>query len=331
MENKWLHKLLTFVKKFNIKNDRKLVIYLVCVGIASVFWLLNALEKEYTVELSFPVRYTNLPKNKILINEPPSHFTLDVQSYGFTLLRYKLSVAFSPLVFNVNEYGGSTMTDSSRSNYAFSSRQFRNRIADQLSNELNITGIHPDTIYFKFDQIVTQTKRVVPAVAILLKKQHYLYDDIKVKPDSVRAHGPKSILDTLTEVKTVAQQYKDLDQVTKRNVPLQDIKKIDFSPKRVAITIPVEEYTEKDFFVPISVDGLPDSIQVNLFPSEVNLSFMIGLSRFSDISPKDFTASVSYEDIKNKKDYLPVSLTTVPPNLKSVSYLPLRIEYLIEK
>lgn len=331
MENKWIHKLQNFAKKFTIKNDRKLVIYLICVGIASVLWLLNALEKEYTVELSFPVSYTNLPKNKILINDPPNHFTLDVQSYGFTLLRYKLSVAFSPLVFNINDYGGKIMADSSRSNYAFSSRQFRSKIANQLSNELNITGIHPDTIYFKFDQIVTQSKKVVPDVNLQLKKQHFLYDKIKVKPDSVRVHGPKSILDTLKAVETIAQKYKALDQLTQRNVSLKTIKKVDFSPKRVVVQIPVEEYTEKELSVPISIDGMPDSVKVNLFPSEVKLSFLVGLSRFGEISPKDFHASVSYENIKNKDDYLPVTLTMMPPNLKSTSYLPLRIEYLIEK
>ena len=331
MENKWLNKAQTFLKKFNIKNDRKLVIFSICVGIASVLWLLNALEKEYTVELSFPVRYTNLPKNKILANEPPDHFVLDVRSYGFTLLRYKLSIAFSPLVFNVNEFTGKMMEINDKSNYSVASRAYKNRIADQLSNELNITGIHPDTVYFHFDRIVTKKIKVFPDISYELKKQHYLYSDIKVKPDSVSVHGPESILDTLSFIKTVSQHYKELDQLIQRNVSLQEIKKLNFSPKRVVISIPVEEYTEKQLSVPITINNLPDSIQVNLFPAQVKVSFMTGLSHFSEIMPDDFKASVSYEDLQNKPDYLPVSLEKVPPHLKSASYLPEKIEYLIEK
>lgn len=314
-----------------MKNDRKPVIFLICVAIATIFWFLNALEKEYSIELSFPVRYTNLPKNKILANNPPKHFTVDVRSYGFTLLRYKLSMAFSPLIFNVNEFTGKIMEETNKPKYAIPSRVYHNGIAAQLSNELNITGIHPDTVYFDFDRIVTRKIKVVPDITYELQKQHYLYDDIKVKPDSVKAMGPESILDTLPNVKTVSQHYKELDQLTQRNVSLQEIKKLEFSPKRVVITIPIEEYTEKKLTVPLAIDSLPDSVHVNLFPSEIKLSFMTGLSQFNEITPEDFKMSVSYNDLKNKMNYLPVRIEKFPPHLKSLNYLPKKVEYLIEK
>jgi len=331
VENKWLNKAQSLLRKFNLRNDRKPVIFLICVAIATIFWFLNALEKEYTVELSFPVKYTNLPKNKILANDPPNHFTLDVRSYGFTLLRYKLSMAFSPLVFNVNEFTGKKMEVTNNTVYAIPSRQYRGRIAAQLSNELNITGVHPDTVHFYFDRIISRKFKVTPDISYGLKKQHYLYDDINVKPDSVVVEGPQSILDTLKEVQTISQHYKDLDQETKRNVLLKEIKKLEFKPSRVLIDIPVEEYTEKQVEVPITIDNLPDSVHVNLFPSSVKISFMTGLSQFNEITQADFRASVSYEDLKNKMDYLPVYLEKSPPHLKSVNFLPKKIEYLIEQ
>ena len=331
VENKWFNTTITFLKKFRIKNDRKLVIFLICFGIATFFWFLNALEKEYTVEISFPVRFTNLPQNKILANDLPDHFVLEVRSFGFTLLRYKLSMAFSPLVFNVNDFTGNVMENSNNSFYAIPSKQYRNRLADQVSNEFNITGIQPDTIYFRFDEVVSRKLKVVPDISYEFKKQHFLTGNIKTEPDSVNVQGPKAILDTLQLVKTVSQQYKGLEKTIQKNVLLREIKNLKFSTKRVAITIPVEEYTEKQLLVPVSINNLPDSIHVNLFPAEVKVSFMAGLSRFSDIKPTDFKASVSYEDLQNKMDYLPVQLEKIPAYLKSVKYLPEKIEYLIEK
>lgn len=300
-------------------------------GIASTFWLLNALEKEYTVELTFPVRYTNMPDNKMLINDPPKQFVLDVRSFGFTLLRYKLSMAFSPLVFNVGEIGGEMITDQNQLRYAIPSKQYQKKMADQISGELNLTAIQPDTIYFQFDEIITQKKKVIPNVNFRLKKQHHLYDEITVIPDSVDVHGPKTILDTLSGVRTVLQNLKELDQLVQRSVSLEEIKILGFTPKRVTIQIPVEEYTEKQLSIPIAIDSVPDNLKINLFPAEVKVSFMIGLSRFSEIDSSDFTASVSYTDILNKSDYLPVKLEKVPPHLKSVNFLPIKIEYLIEK
>lgn len=300
-------------------------------GIASTFWLLNALEKEYTVELTFPVRYTNMPDNKMLINDPPKQFVLDVRSFGFTLLRYKLSMAFSPLVFNVGEIGGEMITDQNQLRYAISSKQYQKKMADQISGELNLTAIQPDTIYFQFDEIITQKKKVIPNVKFQLKKQHHLYDEITVIPDSVDVHGPKTILDTLSGVRTVLQNLKELDQLVQRTASLEEIKILRFTPKRVTIQIPVEEYTEKQLSIPIAIDSVPDNLKINLFPAEVKVSFMIGLSRFSEINSSDFTASVSYTDILNKSDYLPVKLEKVPPHLKSINFLPIKIEYLIEK
>jgi hypothetical protein len=93
----------------------------------------------------------------------------------------------------------------------------------------------------------------------------------------------------------------------------------------------VEEYTEKQLSVPITVNNLPEGVQVNLFPAQVKVSFMIGLSQFAKVSPQDFKASVSYEDLQNNLDYLPVKIEKKPSHLESVNYLPKKVEYLIEK
>lgn len=240
-------------------------------------------------------------------------------------------MAFSPMVFNVNEITGKIMEETNKPYYAVPSRLYQNKLAEQLSNELNVTSIQPDTVYFRFDKVITKKVKVIPDITYTLKKQHFLIGNITTKPDSVRIQGPESILDTVFHVKTVQKHYKELDRLTQRTISLQPIKKIEFIPKRVELTIPVEEYTEKELSVPVTIDHLPEGIQVNLFPDQVKVSFMVALSHFSEITPSDFRASVSYEDLANKQDYLPVKLEKIPQNLKSVNFLPKRLEYLIEK
>ena len=41
---------------------RNVVTYGICVIIATVLWFLNALNKEYTTEITYPIKYTELPK-----------------------------------------------------------------------------------------------------------------------------------------------------------------------------------------------------------------------------------------------------------------------------
>lgn len=314
-----------------MKNDRRLIIYLICVAIATIFWFLNALNKEYSVELYFPVKYTNLPKNKLLSNTPPDRFSLKVNSYGFTILRHKLSLAFSPLVFDVNDFTGHRMETSDQAEYAIPSKQFINRISEQVSNELRITEIHPDTLYFKFDRIVAKKIVIQPNVSYELKKQHLLSAIITTLPDSVMVWGPETVLDTLRFIQTKHQHFKSLDHTIQQQVALATIKNMEYEPNRVLLNIPVEEYTEKQLVVPVFVSNLPDSIQVNLFPDEVKVNFLISLNRFSEIKPADFRISVSFQDILDKVELLDLKLESHPPYSFSVSFFPEKVEYLIEQ
>ncbi|MEN6453991.1 MAG: hypothetical protein ABFD10_07015 [Prolixibacteraceae bacterium] len=314
-----------------MKNNRKLAIYLVCVCIATIFWFLNALNKQYSVDLTFPVKYTNWPTNKILINNPPDHFALRVNSFGFTLLRYKLSLAFSPLIFNVNEFTAGKLELSARSEYAMPTRQFIGHLSEQVSNELNITDIHPDTLIFLFDKVTSRQVRVRPNVSFELKQQHFLNDMITTIPDSVLVSGPKSILDTLSFISTSYQHYKDVDHTIRQNIPLKEYKNLIMKTRRVLLEIPVEEYTEKLVTVPVTIKGLPPETRINLFPDKVNISFMIALSRFKEVDPGDFQVTADYEDIKNKLELLRLKIGTQPSYVHSVSLTPEQIEYLIEK
>lgn len=314
-----------------MKDNRRLMVFLVCLAIATVFWFLNALNKEYTVDLSFPVKYTNLPKNKILANSPPDHFTLKVNSYGFTILRHKLSMAFSPLVFNVNDFTGRRMESSESSKFRIGTRQFINRISAQVSNELRIIEIQPDSLYFEFDKIVHRKIKVEPNITYTLKQQYYLNGNITTDPDSVLVSGAESVLDTLQYVLTQKQHYKELEKNTQRNVQLEGYENLTIEPKRVILKIPLEEYTEKNLIAPVHVTDAPANVNIKLFPDKVKVSFLVALSHFSDITEADFKLTVPYSDVVEKKEMLKINLDTKPQNILSVSVVPEQVEYLIEE
>ena len=331
MEKSWLNKIHALYKTLRMKDDRRLMVFLVCLAIATVFWFLNALNKEYTVDLSFPVKYTNLPNNKILANSPPDHFTLKVNSYGFTILRHKLSMAFSPLVFNVNDFTGHRMESSENSKFRIGTRQFINRISGQVSNELQIIEIQPDSLYFEFDKIVRRKVKVKPNITYSLKQQYYVSGEISTDPDSVTVAGAESTLDTLQYVLTKKQHYKDLEKNIQRNVLLESYDNMTVDPKRVILKIPLEEYTEKNLSVPVHVTGVPDGVTIKLFPEKVKVSFLVGLSHFSEITDANFELTVPYSDIEEKKEILKVNLDLQPLNVLNVSVSPDQVEYLIEE
>ena len=319
-----------YLKKVYFRNDKRVAAYLVCVAIATVFWFLNALSKTYTEDINVPVSFVNFPNNKTLASKPPEQFDLKIEAHGFTILRYKLSFFFVPLEFNVNEMTRNRMTESNKNSFAFPSRQFLTELSYQMSNEVKIQSMSPDTLFFRFDQMGQKRVRVKPVLKINLKKQFEISGDIKITPDSILVNGPQSVLDSLRFIPTETLLLEGANHTVSSQSRISPIKGLYFETPSVKVNIPIEEYTEEQLSVPVVLANQPPDLKVKLFPSKVKISFQVGLSRFSQIHPEDFKLSVSYSDIKEGKLRLKINPELNPAYIYALKINPEELEYLIE-
>ena len=62
--NKDLSQIRSYLKIAKLKNDKQVIVFMVCLLIATSLWFLNALSKDYTTIVSYPVKYINPPKNQ---------------------------------------------------------------------------------------------------------------------------------------------------------------------------------------------------------------------------------------------------------------------------
>jgi len=235
-----------------------------------------------------------------------------------------------PLEFDVNGMTDNRMRESHKSNFAFPSRQFLTELTYMFSNDMEILSMNPDTLYFRFDKMGENSVKVRPDLNIKLKKQFQISGEILSNPDSVTASGPQSVIDTLKYATTENLIFQNTDQPIQKKARIQTRKEIYFEPKLVELKIPVEEYTEAQLLVSVSTSGLPTDISVKLFPAKVKVSFLVSLSRFSEIKPEDFKLSVSYNDIKEGKSRLKITTEAAPAYLYSLKTNPEELEYLIE-
>jgi hypothetical protein len=326
-----IYRFVKFLKKFYFKNDKRVAAYLICVVIATGFWFLNALSKTYTVQLKVPVQYYNFPNNKTFAGHLPEQFELTVRAHGFTILRQKLGSWVGPLEFNVNEMTNERMAGNQRTRFAFPTRQFLPALSYQMSSDLEVLNMNPDTLFFGFGEMEQKQVRVKPLVELKMKKQYQLSGEIKSAPSEVLVSGPTGMIDTLQFVYTRKQVFEKADKSIRTIAQLEPIKEMYFNRQEVEITVPIEEYTEAQQLVPVLMHDAPSEIKVKLFPSRVKVSFLVGLSQFSEIRPENFKLAVSYADIEKGTQRLPIKALSVPPFLYDVKISPEEIEYLIEK
>ena len=187
--------------KENIKANKKMATYMFFVVLATIFWFLNALSKEYTTTVNYPVTYKDLPSKKILSNELPSRLKLTVRAKGFDLLRYKLSF-FQSLNFSVNEYTNNKMEKVGDNSFLFPTNRITSQVATQLSSAISVTHISPDTINFQFSSLIEKKIPVHLNSKLKFEPQFRLGGDIVLKPDSVWVIGAQAIIDSVKQVET---------------------------------------------------------------------------------------------------------------------------------
>jgi hypothetical protein len=314
-----------------LRQDKNVLVFLIFLVIATGFWFLNALRKEYTATLDFPVKFVNIPENKMLPDDFKSRIEVKVRAVGFVILRYQLSNTFLPLTFNVSEMQP-LKTEAGEGVYTLTSGD-RNKIVGQLSQGMELIDVKPDTLFVPLAEKSNKRVPVKVSADIGFEKQYLLSGPIMVQPDSVMISGPKQVIDTIKYIQTRRLKLEGLSDSISTVIPLIIPSQVKVSDKKVTATIPVEPFTELVLRIPLRVYGLPDSLRIKTFPSEIQVSCRIGMSKYGTIDESRFLAVVDASPVlrKDRPDRLKVRLDKAPSNVESLSFSPIFVEYLLEK
>ncbi|HYW94671.1 MAG TPA: hypothetical protein VE870_03725 [Bacteroidales bacterium] len=332
MNTGFFHRLSRFSTKEKVAFRKKAVIFSFFLLLSVIFWFMNALSKNYTTTIDYPVRYRNFPVDKILIGELPEHLSLEVNAHGYTLLRYRLSSRYIPLVFNVRSFTMNRMNSADSGVYYIETRFARNYISKQLSSEFNIIDIKPDTLIFRFADVVSRKVPVIPDITFQLGKQLILKQEPYLIPDSVNVSGPDYIVDSLTEVRTRRLDAGTITQSVTKTADIAGLDHVSFGRDKVKVRFEVEKYTEKTLSVPVEVINLPDSLRMKTFPHYIQVTCQVGLSNFEKLQTSMFRMVVNYEETENgQARKVKVEMDKQPDFTRSVKYSPRSVEYLIEK
>jgi YbbR domain-containing protein len=306
------------------------VIFLMCISFSTILWFLNALSKSYITTISHPVEYVNLPRNRYFVNTPPKKINLTVNAHGFTLLRYKLFMSFNPLNLDIEDLVRES-PETLKGLYIVPAGNIRETVTSQMSNDIRLMEISPGAFTLAFDTLGSRRVPVSPVVVFDFKPRFGLASDIRLNPPTVTVSGSRNMIVNIDSIRTVPKTFKNLDATISAELELQVPPQVIVEPRKVILTAPVDEFTEKHMALPVLIDNQPENVKVRLFPNEVDVKFSVGLSSFSHIKTEEFELFVSWEDIEKKAIVLKVKIRKQPGNIKSVTIIPENVEYLIEK
>lgn len=314
----------------SFRNKEKIVVYAICLGLSFFLWFLNTLDKNYTGYISVPVRYINLPENKQFSGSLPNKLEMMVDASGYTILQYKLSIIFSPLLLDVDELTNKYLQNKYISKYAIATMNHKESMANQISNNIKIINIRPDSIFFDVSPLIEREIKIRPKVKLSFSKEYTSKKPPFTKPDFVSVHGPKNILDTLSYINTEELSLENLSQNITREVKLDIPDRLTSKIKKVILDIPVEQFTEASFEIPVSILNVPDSLLIKTFPGKIRVSCRVGLSEYNNINKNSFKAFINFSPKLLVLNKLPIQLGRYPESIISADYTPKEVEYVIE-
>ncbi len=303
--------------------------------LAAAAWLGQALNETYVASIEYPVKYTNLPPNRMLSQPPLERLTLQVQADGYTIISSRLKYK-RPLSYNINAFALYSLTLDSTSVYTLT-RYATNRLSAELNlsnRDIKILDIDPDTLIFNFSRVKKKRLPIVPQLADnpnLFEKQYMLSGLPYASPDCVEVTGPSFIIDTLQYIPTEPLRLSRLNDTVVKKAVLVEYNRVSYPLSRVKVTVPVDEFTESEYLIPVQQRNVPDTVLLKTFPKEVKINYLVTLSHFDNVQPEQFKVWVDYNSIQsNGNSLLPVNMDPVSNTIQKVRIAPRSVEYLIE-
>ena len=321
-------KLIVKIKK--TKLDPNSFTFFFFLVVSTIFWFFNALSNNYIATIKVPVKFVNLPENKLTAKKIVNTIDVKIAANGYSFLKYSSST-FNEALINLQLHSIHKVSETNDKRFYLLTSTIKNEIANLLDKDTQIKQISPDSIIFELDEVIKKKVPVIKNFQINYRKQFMLKNKISVNFDSVYIRGIKSILDTIEQIKTIKKTFTDVHDSLEFEIPLKQIQGVVFSKDFVKYNIPVEEFAELSFTLPIDIINLPNNYNLKLFPAEAKVICNVGFSQYRLVFKEQFQFLVDYNDTKNNPDRIRLNLIKHPENISSVRYYPISVEYLVEE
>ncbi len=315
-----------------ILSNNNTFVFMICLMVSILFWVLKALSEDYRTEVEFPIEYARIPDNYALYGERPNELVATIEDAGYAIIRYRFAYVFSSLKIDVSGYFQENDSIVRDGKITLSQQVLKKGIEHELINTSKIISVFPEDVVLNYSRLEERNLPIKVLAEITTEQQHIVNGAIRTNPDSVMVIGSSSLLEKTKYVMTTPIRVNNVKDSVVRTVSLQSPEGLKLNRKRVKLIIPVETYTEKIVEVPIQGRDFPDSLQIRTFPGVAKVSCICGLSVFSQVHPYDFVCYIDYKSVKDKSiGQVEVKVENNSEYAQRVMLKTQTFDYLIEK
>ena len=308
------------MKPFRPQTKQYWRVVLLCFVAASTFWLLNALNKSYSTQTTYPIKFVYNEKELIPIKPLPEEVTINVTGKGWKLLRKSLRVETQPAEIFIRNLP--------RNNYILGPA-LRPALVNALDG-LELNFVVTDTLYFSFNA------RVSRKVALQLDPSQKVTGDrfaivgpVKIKPDTVVFTGPSSMVRSIPNPLSVrlpeGQQFTE-NATVKVPVNYNNKSLVKANAKDAEVSLNIRGLVQEERQILPEIINAPAGKEITLRPPYVLVRYQLLEDSAVYINRDNFKAILDYKRYARRDSTLVPELVQKPTGVRNVTLWPERIK-----
>ncbi len=295
----WLINSITIRKRSDIK------VVVMCLFAATTFWFLNALNKDYSTRISYPIEFDYNDSAYVSINPLPEKIRLNVSGYGWNLLKKTLQLGSSGITYRV--------TNPLRTKY-ITGTALMVPITEQI-RDIRVNYVVEDTLFFDFDKIdVKEVALKVDSAALSLEGGYRIISPVAISPNTIRFKGPASLLQALPEAIFLNIPYNNIDENFSETVPVNYVQNslIEPSITRTRVSFNIAPFVKETQLVPIAKMDFPQKDSTVLGDNTLEVSYWIRQDEANKVRPEDFRLIADFKSFNNADSTVKIFLEQKP-------------------
>ena len=316
-------KLIELKEFLSSSKGRDILLYLVFVIISLAFWAILSLNNLIQDNYKVMFRITGIPQGVTMINDYPREFNVTVKNNGYVLLKYM--IGDNPeITVDFKEYANGN------GQLLISRQEMEDMLVAEFGSGTSIVSFSPESLSIKYTSLPGKKVPVEIYGDYVANFQYVVNGKIVAIPDSVTIYSDAGNLSAINKVRTEKIISRNLTDSLYVKIAIQNIKDVRAVPDSVDVMIPVEPLVTKRSSIPVIVKNLPENVSVVVFPSSVQVSYLLPMSLYNDRLDDKFEASVDYGDIQGNNAKLPVRIEIAPEIYQNIQLETDSVEYVIE-
>ncbi len=299
------------------------VVLLSLVG-ATTFWFFNALNKEYSAMVEYPVEFV-MSQDSIVIMDPlPETISIDISGGGWSLFRNTLWFSVDPIRVQLDN-----PTD-----IRFLTRSTLMPIITDHFSDVTVNFLYSDTLNIQIERKITKkVKLLIDSTNVNLEEDHRITSPISIVPEEVAIIGPETIINSLQDAYYLALPERKLDEnynsEMKIPLPFEDI--MVAVPENIVISFEVDRFERKQMILPIEKLNFPQDSTLMLSDTTVTINYTIQQAKDQSFIFSDFGISADYNMLEQPDSMIQPLIIYYPEEIEELEMIPAKIKVLRER